>query len=566
MNRLFIYVGVGLIAIATIFGGLARRGFGKSTAPPGSKVSMDDVVSDYQHALGLVTENYAGTIDYEKATQTSVQGMLWVLDPHSAFFTAAEFEKLQEDQSSRFFGIGVSILQHRDGVYVQAVVRDTPAAHAGLRYGDRIVEVDGKDAREWSSSEVSRNVRGPFGETVRIKIERSGVTAPLEFSIKRDAVPLPSIRNFFMLKPGVGYIGLTGGFQLTTDKELGEAITKLKSQGMTSLVLDLRGNPGGILDQAIKVASRFIPHGQPITYVQGRTEYATRETYNSIGKDTEDFPLVLLINHNSASASEIVAGAIQDHGRGFIVGQTSFGKGLVQHVYRLMGGTGLTLTTAKYYTPFGRSLQRDYSNGSLYDYYVQHDDDPTPETTGLPKDPNSNQPPPVPVATPSPTPTGPGVTTAGGRVLYGGGGVEPDLEVKPETATPVRGRIAESAFFFTRELVTGQLPGLERYRIDKPTFGHELNDSDYPVSDDVIAAFKNFLNRPGKEGLRPEQVDADLVFTRLRIRSELITAAFGIEAGNRVLLQTDNQVLRGVDSFPDAKRLSDLVRSAGQVG
>jgi carboxyl-terminal processing protease len=564
MNKRFLIISLGLIIAATLIGGLIQKGFGKSHSAPGKPPSADEVVDDYHEALTLVTENYAGEINYEKAAQTSIQGMLWVLDPHSSFFTATEYEKLQEDQSSRFYGVGVSILQHRDGVYVQAVVPETPAERAGLKYGDRIIEVDGKDAREWSSSEVSRNVRGPFGENVRIKVERAGAAAPLEFVITRDAVPSPSIRNFFMIKPGVGYIGLTGGFQKTTDDELGFAIAKLKTQGMNQLVLDLRGNPGGILEQAIKVASRFIPHGEVITSVKGRTEYSVPEVYRSIGKDTENFPLVLLINHNSASASEIVAGAIQDHGRGYIVGQTSFGKGLVQHVYRLLGGTGLTLTTARYYTPYGRSLQRDYSNGSLYDYYVQHDDD-DPATAPAPSKPNSNQPPPIATPTPTPTPTGPGIATAGGRMLYGGGGVQPDQIVKPESGTVLRGRIAEAAFYFTRQLVAGLIPGPTGYTVSKPTLGHDLRDNEYVIGDDVVTAFKTFVGSDPKFGLKPEQIDAELAFTRVRIRSEVVTAAFGIEAGNRVLLEVDNQVLRGIEAFPDAKRLSDLVHGGGPI-
>ncbi|MEO6392494.1 MAG: S41 family peptidase [Pyrinomonadaceae bacterium] len=551
MKRWLVLIALGFVMITTVVGGLARRGLGKSTGPSGSQVSLDEVVTDYEEALGLVTENYAGEINFEKATQTSIQGMLYVLDPHSSFFTAAEFAKLREDQSSRFYGIGVSILQHRDGVYVEAVVRNTPAERAGLRFGDRIVEVDGKDSRDWSSSEVSRNVRGPFGEMVTVKVERAGNAEPISFKIQRDAVPLPSIRNYFLIKPGVGYIGLTGGFQQTTDEELGAAITALKAQGMTQLVLDLRGNPGGILEQAIKVSSRFIAHGKVITSVRGRTEYSEPEIYHSIGKATEDFPLVVLINHNSASASEIVAGAIQDHGRGYIVGQTSFGKGLVQHIFYLMGGTGLTLTTARYYTPFGRSLQRDYSNGSIYEYYVQHG-----ESDGSP-------PPATP--TPTPTPSGPAITAAGGRVLYGGGGVSPDLEVKPESATTERGRIADAAFYFTRQLVAGQIAGINEYRIGKTTYGHDLRDSDYVVSDELINAFKAFAAHDPKLGLTAENIDAALVFSKVRIRSELITAAFGIEAGNRVLLETDNQVLRGIESFPAAKQLSDLVKSGPQV-
>jgi carboxyl-terminal processing protease len=555
IRRKFGIVALAIVLIAAISGGLARRSIGKAFTPAiGSSASAENVETDYNAALSIVDANYAGDIDYEKATQAAIQGMLWTLDPHSNYFTRTEFQKLKEDQDSRFFGIGVSILQHRDGVYVQALVEDTPAERSGLRYGDRIVEVDGKDAREWTSAEVSKNVRGEEGVPVRLRVERPGSPEWLEFTIKRAAVPLPSIRNAFMVRPGVGYVGLTGGFQHRTDKELSDDISRLKSQGMRQLVLDLRGNPGGLLDQAIKVASRFIPRGELITSVRGRTDYAKPDVYRSVGDETETFPLVVLINHNSASASEIVAGAIQDHGRGLIVGQTSFGKGLVQKVFNLPFGSGLTLTTARYYTPYGRSLQRDYSNGSLYDYYVGNSRD----EDAAESDPNSKgEPRPTPSATPTPTPAGPAFRTADGRVFYGGGGVAPDIAVKPMAVTLLRARIAEAAFYFTRELAGGQIPGLQEYRIEKTVFDHNPRPTDYPITDQVIEAFRSFLQRDTKQGLTPSQIDTEMDFVKLRLRSEIITAAYAGDAGNRILLESDLQVIRAIEALPDAKRLAE---------
>ena len=564
MRSRFGIIAFAIVIVAAIAGGLARRSMGRASTQTASTVTDADAVeNDYSTALSIVDANYAGVVDYERATQAAIQGMLWTLDPHSNFFTRAEFQKLHEDQDSRFFGIGVSILQHRDGVYVQALVEDTPAARSGLRYGDRFIEIDGKDAREWTSAEVSKNVRGEEGVPVRVKVERAGSSAPLEFTINRAAVPLPSIRNAYMIRPGVGYIGLTGGFQHKTDEELNDAITKLKAQGMRQVVLDLRGNPGGLLDQAIKVSSRFIPRGELITSVRGRTDYAKSDVYRSIGDQTEDLPLVVLINHNSASASEIVAGAIQDHGRGLIVGQTSFGKGLVQKVFNLPFGSGLTLTTARYYTPYGRSLQRDYSNGSLYDYYVGH--------TGLEEtsEPNKNsngEPIPTPSPTPTPTPTGPAVKTAGGRVFYGGGGIAPDILAKPLVATLLRARIAEAAFYFTRELAGGELPGLGEYRIDTTEFGHNPRPTDYVITDRVIEAFRNFLQRDPKQGLVPTQIDREMEFVKARLRSEIITAAYAGDAGNRVLLDSDLQVIRAIEALPEAKRLANKTMPGPSIG
>jgi len=222
------------------------------------------------------------------------------------------------------------------------------------------------------------------------------------------------------------------------------------------------------------------------------------------------------------------------------------------------------LTTAKYYTPYGRSLQRDYSNGSFYDYYVRHDEDeelPPPKTSRTPAqkaiDPVLAQPTPVP----TPTPSGPAIKTAGGRVFYGGGGITPDIEVKPLQITPLRNRIAEAAFLFTRQLAAGQIPGLESYRVEKTDYAHNLRPTDYQITDRILQAFRDFVQRDGKLGFQPAQIDAELDFVKLRIRFEIVTAAYGNDAGARVLLDSDPQVLRAIDALPDAKRLAESIKS-----
>ncbi|HKC62700.1 MAG TPA: S41 family peptidase [Pyrinomonadaceae bacterium] len=572
MSKEFGIIALAIIISATLVGGTVDIFRKRVAGTWGAAPASHDVVKNYEEAVEVISDEYAGDVDYEKATQAAIQGMLSTLDPHSIFFPPAEFKKLEEDKDSRLTGIGVTILRHRDGVYVQSAVQGTPAARAGLRYGDRITEVDGKDARDWSSEQVSKNVRGERGEPVTIKIERAGQQAPLTFTIVRESVPLPSIRNAYMIRPGTGYIGLTGGFQQTTGDELREAMTKLKAQGMRQVVLDLRGNPGGLLNQAIEVASEFLQRGQPIVSIRGRIEHKEPYTYRSTGTDPEDFPLVVLINHNSASASEIVAGAFQDLGRALIVGQTSFGKGLVQGIFELDYGAGLTLTTARYYTPYGRSLQRDYSSGSLYDYYVKRDEEdeqtPPAHTTHAPAqkaiDPALSTPTPTPV--PTPTPSGPPVVTAAGRVFYGGGGITPDIEVKPLQITPLRGRIAEAAFFFTRQLVAGQIPGLESYRVEKTDYNHNLRPTDYPVTDKVVQAFRDFVQHDGTLGILPQQIDEELDFVKLRIRDEIVTAAYSSDAGARVLLDSDPQVLRAIDALPEAKRLADSTRNSTSQG
>jgi len=564
MSRIFTIGAIVILVTATVVGGLYTRSTRRrsaantSTSAAQDKYETDKIENAYSEAIETVEHSYVGDIDYEKATQAAIQGMLFTLDPHSFYFTSAEFKKLKEDQASSFYGIGVQILRHDDGVYIQSVVENTPASRSGLRYGDRIVEVDGKDAREWSSDQVSKNVRGERGRDVNIKIERAGQEVALNFRIVRDAVPLPSIRNAFMITSGTGYIGLVGGFQHTTDDELREAIAALKKDGMRQLVLDLRNNPGGLLDQAIDVSSQFLPREKVVVSVKGRSEYNKPAVYKSNGRDPEDLPLVVMINRNTASASEIVAGAVQDHGRGLVVGETSFGKGLVQHVFQLPFNTGLTLTTARYYTPYGRSLQRDYSSGSLYDYYVRHD-----ETDNL----QSTQP-----GQPSPTESlvprdssAPAFRTAAGRIFYGGGGITPDIEARPLTPSSVRARIMEAAFYFTRQLAAGSVAGLESYRIDKVAYNRPPKPADYVVSDRVIEALRNYVRKEPSRHLQDAQIDAEIEFVKLRLRAEIVTAAFGADEGQRVVLESDPQALRAIGVLPEAKRLAESVRNGTPI-
>lgn len=537
MSRKLWMIALIFIVTGAVIGGIFGRMPLRISAD--TSITPERVVADYTEALDVIDKNYVGNVDHEKITDSSVQGMLWTLDPHSSFFTREEFKKLYEEQSSEFYGIGVSILQHRDGVYVQSVIPNTPADKAGLRYGDRFVHVDGKDARDWSSAEVSKNVRGEKGTTVKIKVERAGAAQPLEFDIVRGGVPLPSIRNYFMLSNGIGYVGLTGGFQETTAQELDSAIADLKKQGMKSLVLDLRGNPGGLLPQAIEVVSRFVPGGETVVSVKGRARYAQSQDLRATNGENQDFPLVVMINGNSASASEIVAGAIQDYGRGLIVGTDSFGKGLVQRVFPLPYGTGLTLTTARYYTPYGRSLQRDYSNGSIYEYYTHSD--------GL----DDSDAKPKPVGSP--------VTTANGRVLYGGRGIEPDVKAPSPAFSTLRSRINEAAFYFTRQLAAGKIAGFENLKVDKQNYKTVIQPTDLPVGDKLYEAFKNWVVANKDNGLTAENLAGQTDYAKMRLREEIVTATYSNEAGVQVLLESDPQLAKAVESMPEAKKMSENI-------
>lgn len=548
MSKKFLLIAIFLVLIGAVVGGLFGK-FPRSGAT--GEITKEKISEDYKEALDAIDANYVRAVDHEKISESSIQAMLWTLDPHSSFFTREEFRKLYEDQSSRFFGIGVSILQHRDGVYVQSVIPGTPAEKVGLKYGDRFIEVEGKDAKEWTSAELSKNVRGERGTKVNVKIERVGSEKPLDFEITRDGVPLPSIRNYFMLKDDIGYIGLTGGFQETTSEELDQALNDLKKRGMKQVVLDLRGNPGGLLPQAVEVVSRFVPRGQVVVSVKGRSRYAKTEELRTISNKTEEMPLVVLINGGSASASEIVAGAVQDYGRGMIVGSDSFGKGLVQRVFQLPSGTGLTLTMARYYTPFGRSLQRDYSKGSIYEYYTHQDAEEDAEKPTLDAEPK---------------PKGEPVQTANGRVLYGGRGIEPDVKEKPQAFNQLRFRLNEAAFFFTRQVVAGKIAGLEGLKVEKQKNDYILQTNDLEVNDKILDSFRDFVAKDKKFALSAETLNSNIDYIRIRIREELATANYSSEAGSQVLLEVDPQVLKAIETLPEAKKLAENFKAGNNIG
>jgi carboxyl-terminal processing protease len=506
------------------------------------------ITNDVSEALKLVQDNYVDgrKLDYNSLFKSSIQGMLRSLDPHSNYFDKEEFDELKTDQRSEYFGIGASIQNYAvgDGVdtFITATFENAPAARGGLRFGDRIVEVDGLKVTGKSAADVRDKIRGPRGSVVKITIERAADKRIQTVQITRDAVAQPSIPDAYLLKPAVGYVDMTRGFNYTTTEELQAALEELHAKGMTSLVLDLRGNPGGFLDQAIHVAELFLARGQLILTQKGRNGQrdSALESRNS---NPDLTPLVILINENTASASEIVAGAMQDHDRGLIVGTNSFGKGLVQSIIPLEYGAGLTLTSAKYYTPSGRLIQRDYSNGALYDYYT-HGGVSGQEQKAAPA-----------------KPTGPEMRTDTGRAVYGGGGIAPDETIGAQTTTLYQRRLLSPIFAFTRELANGRVPGFEGYRVQKPiTFSHELQLTDFPVTDALFKAFKDYLASDPAVKSMAGQLNQSQSFVTRQLRFNLAMATYGRVMAERVLVTTsDPQVAKAVDVLPQAR---DLAMSA----
>ncbi len=501
---------------------------------------------DFDEALTMIREQYVEgkKLNYNDVFKSSIIGMLRSLDPHSNYYDREEFDELKTDQRSEYYGIGASIQTYIRGdqadTYITATFDASPAGKAGLRYGDRIVEVDGVKMTGKSSLEVRDKIRGPRGSSVRLTLERAADKRIEKIDIVRDAVPQPSIPDAYMLKPGVGYIDMTRGFNYTTTDELLDALDRLHAKGMNSLVLDLRNNPGGFLDQAIHVAEVFLRNGQLILTQKGRNGFRDN-TYESRNNAPDMTPLVILINENTASASEIVAGAMQDHDRALIVGQTSFGKGLVQSIIPLEYGAGLTLTSAKYYTPSGRLIQRDYSNGGFYDYYTHG--------AGIAREPK-----------PEPAkPAGPEKKTDTGRAVYGGGGIAPDESVNPRTVNLTQRRFLSPTFSFTRELVNGRIRGFESSRLtSRIKFGHDLQPEEFKITDAMFKAFRDFVAADPAFKVTPAMVDRHRAFVELELRFQLVTAAYGRVMGDRVFItMNDPQVAKAVERVAESARSRD---------
>jgi carboxyl-terminal processing protease len=518
---------------------------GRKSARGNATAATAVVEHDFDEALKLVQDQYIDgrKLDYNNVFKSSIIGMLRSLDPHSNYYDREEFDELKTDQRSEYFGIGASIQNYTYGeqteTFITATFENSPAGRAGLRFGDRIVEVDGTKMSGKTSLEVRDKIRGPRGSTVKLTLERAADKTIQQIGLTRDAVPQPSIPDAYMLKPGVGYIDMTRGFNYTTTDELQDALERLHAKGMNSLVLDLRNNPGGFLDQAIHVAEVFLKNGQLILTQKGRNGFRDN-SYESHNNSPDLTPLVILINEYTASASEIVAGAMQDHDRALIVGRTSFGKGLVQSIIPLEYGAGLTLTSAKYFTPSGRLIQRDYSNGGFYDYYTHG---------GVNRADQKSE---------SARPAGPEKKTDTGRAVYGGGGISPDESIDPRTMNLAQRRLLSPTFNFARDLVNGRIRGFDSFRVQHDIdFIHDLQPEDLKITDTLFKAFKDFVANDSSLKMPAAVLDRNRSFIELQLRFNVVTAAYGRVVADRVFITTDDpQVVKAVDVLPKARDLA----------
>lgn len=514
----------------------------KTSAPP---VTIEKIESDVAQALTVIQDNYVvgKKLDYNELFKKSIDSMLHTLDPHSNYFDAKEFEQFRTDQSSQYFGIGATITDLRDpnekliGTFIRATFDNAPANRAGLRYGDKIVEINGVSMLGKPFTEVRNNLRGPRGTIAKLVVERygSGKREPVE--IVRDAVPQPSIPQSYMIRPGIGFIQMNGGFNQTTYNEFRQDLAALKSQGMQYLILDLRDNGGGLVNQAYQVANTFLSTGQTIFTQKGRLN-GTSDPFRAENSNPDKTPIVMLVNQNTASASEILAGALQDHDRALIVGENTFGKGLVQNPFPIEYGSMLLLTIAKYETPSGRLIQRDYSNGDLYDYYTKGGSFSDEEKAA--------------------NPTGAQSKTDTGRIVYSGGGIQPDEVIKPKLISGEhsrqRAQLNDPIFAYSLELAFGKIPGFESYKIDRPiTYNHDLKPADFPITENLFQSFRKFAIEKYK--ISPALIDREREYTELALRAELVTAAFGTTSSYQISNEIDNQLIKSIELLPRAKQL-----------
>src|SRR5882724_4781145 len=493
-RRSLFFVLLVVIICGSLGAGYQRSG---NFAAGASDSDVRDSLRQFSEIYNLVEQNYAEPVNADKAIYNgAIPGMLHVLDPHSNFFDPKSYSLMREEQSGKYYGVGMQIAPRNNKIIVVAPFAGTPAYKAGLRPGDVIIAVDGKSTDK-----------------------------PLEFNVVRDEIPRNSVDLKFLVRPGIGYMHVSA-FNETTEQEVEDALQGFGE--LKGLILDLRGNPGGLLNEGVGVADKFLKKGQVIVSHHGRSspEKSYKATHGNSGKD---YPLVVLVNRGTASAAEIVSGAIQDHDRGLIVGEVTFGKGLVQTVYPLSENTGLALTTAKYYTPSGRLIQRDYNGVSLYDYYYAREQEDNPNNNA-----NTN----------ATTPSKEVKLTDSGRTMFGGGGITPDVKVKPFKTTHFEDSLLVKYAFFN---------------FAKHYLANRHVDKNFEVTDAVMQEFRKFLESqkiPFTEAELTEGSD----YIKSNIKTELFISEFGQEEGLRVRAENDPQVIAALNQLPKAKELAENAR------
>jgi carboxyl-terminal processing protease len=507
-----------VIALCSVVAGVFGPGLmGVSAASTGPEEDLKGSIKDFTKIYEVVENNFADKVTSDKGIyKGAIPGMLRTLDPHSNFFDPKEFQSLRDDQSGHYYGVGMTVAPRNGKTIIVAPFGGSPAYKAGLRPGDVILEVNDKKTDSLTTPEVADLLKGPRGTHVQVMVAREGADAPLTFDITRDEIPRYSVEEAFWLRPGIAYMKVTA-FNENTSQEMEDNLKRLGESNIKGLVFDLRENPGGLLNEGVAVAGHFLRKGELVVSHRGRA--SAEKPYLSRGSAYgQNYPIVVLVNRYSASAAEIVAGALQDHDRGWILGETTFGKGLVQTVFPLDDNTGLALTTAHYYTPSGRLIQRDYSNISFLDYYYGK----RTETKNL-QDVKS---------------------TDSGRTVYGGGGITPDEKYEPAKYNAFQTDLLRKFQFFN---FSAKWFGA-RAKVQLPK-GWEPDAA-------VLNEFHEYLVKQNVAFKEADWTD-NKTWIEQQLKREMYASGFSYEDSQKVAIQTDPMVAKAVDAIPQAKTLLD---------
>lgn len=520
-------------AAAIVAVSAAAGGFIAKQGPATGSDRLNQRYKVYTAALAAVEQQYVEPVDAAGAVYGSIDGMLRTLDPHSSFFDPNTYAQMRERQEGKYPGIGVTIVANNDDVTVTQLFEGSPAYKAGIRRGDVIAKVGTESAKGWTTRQVSDKIRGPKGTTVKVSIRRPGSDTLIELTVARDQITITTVNAAFMMQPGVGYIRLSD-FSETSDEEIQAALKTLTAQGMERLVFDLRNNPGGLLDAAIGISSHFLKRGQMVVYTRGRVQNSDKDYPALVAGQYPSVPLIVMVNRGSASASEIVTGAMQDHDRAIVVGEQTFGKALVQSVYRIANGAGLALTTGRYYTPSGRLIQRPW-DGAFDDYLTyglrdqnEHRDHAASELK----------------------------YTDGGRKVYGGGGIEPDHFM----AGPIEGFNPAYATrqIYNRGMFVGFAEKFTAEGDDRPANRRASNQRKvsrgFEVTPAILAEFRQYCE---SQHIKIDEAafKADETFIKAMIHYEADVDLFGMEEARRQLLKVDPQAAFALGFFDEAKAL-----------
>jgi carboxyl-terminal processing protease len=529
------------VVLAILVSALVGGVLGRSALATGDKVP--EHYKAFTAALNAIETSYVDKVESDNLVYSSIRGMLGTLDPHSSFFTPKEYAQMRERQEGHYYGIGVTIVTIDGDITALNVFEGSPAYKKGIRKGDVIAKIAGESAKGWNTEQAMLKLRGPRGTPVQIEIKRRGYDTSIPIELTRDEVTIPTVPAYFMIDASTGYIRMQD-FGENTDRDVKHALHDLSSKGMRRLLFDIRGNPGGPLDQAIKVANEFLPRGKMIVYTRGRVANADQDYRATEDSEFTDMPIVMLASRNSASASEIVTGALQDHDRAYVVGETTFGKALVQSVYRISAGAGLALTTAHYYTPSGRLIQRPWD--ATFDEYLSYS--LKDQDSARPHNPSDLK------------------HTDAGRPVYSGGGIEPDKRIPGplEGFNPSR---------FGRTLFARQ--EFENYaqkftaegdtRIAGASTGRKTVKATFLVDDAMIADFREQL-KTDKIKIDDEAFKKDGDFIRAMIRFRIDEVVFGIAEARRHLIAVDPQAQAALGQFGEAQKLTELARASTKAG